>query len=113
MSERRISVRAGCCFTGCCGGSGVVAGQERRRRAHGSATSEIVVHAAAQGAYEDATAGSKDCCAIVTRQHEKRAIVRQALEASRRYPFRLFFFSSRRRHTRLTVTGVQTCALPI
>src|SRR5712691_12263417 len=24
-----------------------------------------------------------------------------------------FFFSSRRRHTRLTVTGVQTCALPI
>ena len=26
----------------------------------------------------------------------------------------LFFFSSRRRHTRLlTVTGVQTCALPI
>src|SRR2546430_3331264 len=25
----------------------------------------------------------------------------------------VFFFSSRRRHTRLTVTGVQTCALPI
>src|SRR6266853_1975815 len=25
----------------------------------------------------------------------------------------LFFFSSRRRHTSLTVTGVQTCALPI
>src|SRR2546427_120885 len=25
----------------------------------------------------------------------------------------IFFFSSRRRHTRLTVTGVQTCALPI
>src|SRR2546430_13687308 len=24
-----------------------------------------------------------------------------------------FFFPSRRRHTRLTVTGVQTCALPI
>src|SRR5262249_59481616 len=24
-----------------------------------------------------------------------------------------FFFSSRRRHTRLSVTGVQTCALPI
>src|SRR5690348_17568153 len=24
-----------------------------------------------------------------------------------------FFFSSRRRHTRLTWTGVQTCALPI
>src|SRR2546427_2382088 len=27
--------------------------------------------------------------------------------------FIFFFFSSRRRHTRLTVTGVQTCALPI
>src|SRR5256885_4710056 len=25
----------------------------------------------------------------------------------------LFFFSSRRRHTRYKVTGVQTCALPI
>src|SRR2546427_3766895 len=30
-----------------------------------------------------------------------------------RYPKGFFFFSSRRRHTRLTVTGVQTCALPI
>jgi len=30
------------------------------------------------------------------------------------YYFKIFFFSSRRRHTRLrTVTGVQTCALPI
>src|SRR5258708_11432943 len=26
---------------------------------------------------------------------------------------RLFFFSSRRRHTRFKLTGVQTCALPI
>src|SRR3546814_9224173 len=30
------------------------------------------------------------------------------------FGFRLFFFSSRRRHTRYAlVTGVQTCALPI
>src|SRR3546814_4370764 len=31
-----------------------------------------------------------------------------------RYSFSVFFFSSRRRHTRCAlVTGVQTCALPI
>src|SRR5690606_40286951 len=32
--------------------------------------------------------------------------------SSVRHP-RYFFFSSRRRHTRFHVTGVQTCALPI
>src|SRR3546814_3492705 len=36
------------------------------------------------------------------------------LMRSLRMCFRLFFFSSRRRHTRCAlVTGVQTCALPI
>ena len=34
--------------------------------------------------------------------------------SDRLYLFSIFFFSSRRRHTRyISVTGVQTCALPI
>src|SRR5579859_6521157 len=40
-------------------------------------------------------------------------VANAVLEASVRYLAAVFFFSSRRRHTRLTVTGVQTCALPI
>src|SRR5687768_17781553 len=40
-------------------------------------------------------------------------ILRSSRRLSRLRIWRLFFFSSRRRHTRCSRTGVQTCALPI
>src|SRR5215467_9933831 len=40
-------------------------------------------------------------------------VLQNSQHLSRLRTLRVFFFSSRRRHTRYKVTGVQTCALPI